>query len=61
MECDFTTALPYNIDFKTDELDHLLLELLEEARGRMKTNSYWNSPEIVLKLVLCNPTRTPTL
>jgi hypothetical protein len=40
MECDFTTALPYNIDFKTDELDHLLLELLEEARGRMKTNSY---------------------
>jgi hypothetical protein len=23
MECDFATALPYNIDFKTDELDHL--------------------------------------
>jgi hypothetical protein len=23
MECDFTTALPYNLDFKTDELDHL--------------------------------------
>jgi hypothetical protein len=24
MECDFATALPYNLDFKTDELDHLL-------------------------------------
>jgi hypothetical protein len=23
MECDFATALPYNFDFKTDELDHL--------------------------------------
>jgi hypothetical protein len=23
MECDFATALPYNLDFKTDELDHL--------------------------------------
>jgi hypothetical protein len=23
MECDFAIALPYNIDFKTDELDHL--------------------------------------
>jgi hypothetical protein len=23
MECDFTTAHPYNLDFKTDELDHL--------------------------------------
>jgi hypothetical protein len=23
MECDFATALPYNIDFKNDELDHL--------------------------------------
>jgi hypothetical protein len=23
MECDFVTALPYNLDFKTDELDHL--------------------------------------
>jgi hypothetical protein len=23
MECDFTTTLPYNLDFKTDELDHL--------------------------------------
>jgi hypothetical protein len=23
MECDFTTALPYHLDFKTDELDHL--------------------------------------
>jgi hypothetical protein len=22
-ECDFATALPYNLDFKTDELDHL--------------------------------------
>jgi hypothetical protein len=24
MECDFTIALPYNLDFKTDKLDHLL-------------------------------------
>jgi hypothetical protein len=24
MKCDFATALPYNLDFKTDELDHLL-------------------------------------
>jgi hypothetical protein len=24
MECDFATALPYNLDFKKDELDHLL-------------------------------------
>jgi hypothetical protein len=24
MECDFATALPYNLDFKTNELDHLL-------------------------------------
>jgi hypothetical protein len=24
MECDFATALPHNLDFKTDELDHLL-------------------------------------
>jgi hypothetical protein len=24
MECDFATALAYNLDFKTDELDHLL-------------------------------------
>jgi hypothetical protein len=24
MECDFATALPYNLDFKTDELEHLL-------------------------------------
>jgi hypothetical protein len=23
MKCDFATALPYNLDFKTDELDHL--------------------------------------
>jgi hypothetical protein len=23
MECDFATTLPYNFDFKTDELDHL--------------------------------------
>jgi hypothetical protein len=23
MECDFATALPYNLDFKTYELDHL--------------------------------------
>jgi hypothetical protein len=23
MECDFATTLPYNLDFKTDELDHL--------------------------------------
>jgi hypothetical protein len=23
MECDFATALPYNLDFKTDELDRL--------------------------------------
>jgi hypothetical protein len=23
MECDFATALPYILDFKTDELDHL--------------------------------------
>jgi hypothetical protein len=23
MECDFATALTYNLDFKTDELDHL--------------------------------------
>jgi hypothetical protein len=23
MECDFATALPYNLDFQTDELDHL--------------------------------------
>jgi hypothetical protein len=23
MECDFATALPYNLDVKTDELDHL--------------------------------------
>jgi hypothetical protein len=23
MECDFATALPYNLHFKTDELDHL--------------------------------------
>jgi hypothetical protein len=23
MECDFATALQYNLDFKTDELDHL--------------------------------------
>jgi hypothetical protein len=23
MECDFATALPYYLDFKTDELDHL--------------------------------------
>jgi hypothetical protein len=22
-ECDFATALPYNVDFKTTELDHL--------------------------------------
>jgi hypothetical protein len=22
MECDFATALPYNLDFKTDDLDH---------------------------------------
>jgi hypothetical protein len=22
MECDFVTTLPYNLDFKTDELDH---------------------------------------
>jgi hypothetical protein len=24
MECNFATALPYNLDFKTDELDLLL-------------------------------------
>jgi hypothetical protein len=23
MECDFATALPYNLDIKADELDHL--------------------------------------
>jgi hypothetical protein len=23
MKCDFAIALPYNLDFKTDELDHL--------------------------------------
>jgi hypothetical protein len=23
MECNFGTTLPYNLDFKTDELDHL--------------------------------------
>jgi hypothetical protein len=23
MECDFATVLPYNLDFKTNELDHL--------------------------------------
>jgi hypothetical protein len=23
VDCDFATALPYNLDFKTDELDHL--------------------------------------
>jgi hypothetical protein len=23
MECDFAIALPYNLDFKTDVLDHL--------------------------------------
>jgi hypothetical protein len=23
MECDFAIALPYNLDFKTNELDHL--------------------------------------
>jgi hypothetical protein len=23
MECDFAIALPYNLDFMTDELDHL--------------------------------------
>jgi hypothetical protein len=23
MECDFAIALPYTLDFKTDELDHL--------------------------------------
>jgi hypothetical protein len=23
MECDFAIAPPYNLDFKTDELDHL--------------------------------------
>jgi hypothetical protein len=23
IECDFAITLPYNLDFKTDELDHL--------------------------------------
>jgi hypothetical protein len=23
MECDFAITFPYNLDFKTDELDHL--------------------------------------
>jgi hypothetical protein len=31
MECDFAIALPYNLDFKTDELDHL------PARGSSST------------------------
>jgi hypothetical protein len=30
-------------------------------QGRMKTDSYYNSPVILLGLVPCNPTRTPAL
>jgi hypothetical protein len=30
-------------------------------QGRMKTNSYYNSPVILLGLIPCNPTRTPAL
>jgi hypothetical protein len=30
-------------------------------QGRKKTDSYYNSPVILLGLVPCNPTRTPAL
>jgi hypothetical protein len=40
MECDFATALPYNLDFKTDELDHLPYTPRVPMQGRMKMDSY---------------------
>jgi nicotinamide riboside kinase len=58
MECDFAIALPYNLDFKTDELDHLpasrqfkyyrrlLQAVLEDAQELLEEAS------ILLKLLL---------
>jgi hypothetical protein len=36
MECDFATALPYNLDFKTDELDHF------QPRGSSSTIEHFS-------------------
>jgi hypothetical protein len=41
MECDFAIALPYNLDFKTDELDHL------SASWQFKY--YWRLLQVVLE------------
>jgi hypothetical protein len=62
MEYDFATALPYNLDFKTDELDHLpaswqfeycrrlLQALLEDAQELLE------EPSRLLELLLSTPT-----
>jgi hypothetical protein len=62
MECDFATVLPYNLDFKTDELDHLpaswqlkyylrlLQVVLEDAQELLEEASR------LLKLLLSTPT-----
>jgi hypothetical protein len=62
MECDFAIALPYNLDFKTDELDHLpasrqfkyyrrlLQAVLEDAQELLEEASR------LLELLLSTPT-----
>jgi hypothetical protein len=62
MECDFATALPYNLDFKTNELDQLpasrqfkyylrlIQVVLEDAQGLLEEASR------LLELLLLTPT-----
>jgi hypothetical protein len=64
MECDFATALPYNLDFKTNELDHLpaswqfkyyrrlLQAVLEDARELLEEAS--RLLELLFSTIMCS-------
>jgi hypothetical protein len=63
MECDFAIALPYNLDFKTNELDHLtaswqfkyyrrlLQAVLEDAQELLEEAS--RLLELLLSTAMC--------
>jgi hypothetical protein len=64
MECDFETAPPYSLDFKTDELDHLpaswqfkyylrlLQAVLEDSQELLEETS--RLLELLLSTTMCS-------
>jgi hypothetical protein len=64
MECDFATAVPYNLDFKTNEMDHLpaswqfkyyrrlLQAVLEDAQELLEEDS--RLLELLLSTTMCS-------